>query len=87
MSPLQLSICLHYHTSPGDAPWIKDHPHLPLQSSIVTQFVDDGLLEVVHEGERMYNPTAKLHAFVKLLSQTPLPEQAFVDPRTEQVIK
>lgn len=86
MTPLQLSICLHYHTSVTDAPWINSGA--ALVSGVMSGLVTDNLLiaNVVGDSNSpKFQPTEKLHAFVRLLCATPLPEMHWVDPRTKEI--
>lgn len=83
MTPLELSICLHYHGHCEDMPWVKESA--PIKPDTMSRLVSHGLLTlndpaIVKTG-MLYGPTDKLHAFVEMLCATPLPEHRFVDPR------
>ncbi len=91
MSPLELSICLHYHSSCEDMPWcVEMGDPAPIRNSIMLGLCASGLLSTVplpdREPGRKYWPTKKLHAFVAMLEDTPLPVEKWLDPRTEQPI-
>lgn len=72
MSPLQITIALHYHYCcvdfrDGDftAPAVREALHL---------FVDEGLLEYYPELGMKYQPTEKLDAYVQKLCSINLPK-------------
>ncbi len=88
MSPLELGICLHYHSRVGDDPWIGSGS--PIVDQTMAGLVSDGLLTKVLNGGLNglchFQPTDKLHMFVAMLKATPLPQQRWVDPRTSKVV-
>lgn len=89
MTPLELGICLHYHSRVDDVPWIDSGA--PIVDGVMKQLVADELLtqnEPSLETDcRRFLPTNKLHAFVDMLCQTPLPIECFCDPRDNTLIK
>lgn len=84
MSPLEIEIALHYHCSAKDyrngdlsAPAIKD---------ALDMFCAQELLRKCQPSAnwpRSYEPTAKLHAYVRMLESVPFPVQAFVHPENQ----
>lgn len=86
MTPLELSICLHYHSSCEDMPWVLGDA--PCRDGTVGGLIHSGLLKLEPRktplGVMQFQPTARLHAFVAMLTETPLPKQAWVDPRTDK---
>lgn len=89
MSPLEISICLHYHSTPGDDPWLA--LNAPIKDNVMGKLVIAGLLERLVNGGinelPHFRATAKLHAYVNMLCLSPLPQQAWIDPRDESVLK
>ncbi len=85
MTPLELSICLHYHSSFVDAPFVTSHA--PVVDEVFSKLVMHGLLikerATTTHGHIQFQPTPKLHAFVAMLEATPLPVNAWLDPRTK----
>lgn len=56
-----------------------------LNESVTAELVRDGMIEKGY-GDR-WTATAKGQAYVRLLSEVPLPEQKWVDPRTAAVTR
>lgn len=82
MSPLELEICLWYHSRTTDMPWIGSGA--PIVDEEMDKLISMELLERGHykDTKMNYRPTPKLHAFVELLCATPLPIQKWIDPRS-----
>lgn len=91
MSPLKLSLCLHYHSSVEDDPWVDSGA--PIADSTMQELIQDGLLtDLLDERcstrpNQRFRPTPKLHAFVAMLEATPLPENRWLDPRTGETLE
>lgn len=91
MSPLKIGICLHYHGSSVDDPWVDSNA--PIVESVMRELVEAGLLidrlvpGASDRPRQRFTPTPKLHAYVAMLEATPLPEQKWIDPRTGDAIK
>lgn len=95
MTPLELSICLHYHSSCEDMPWVLGNA--PIRDEVIGRLTLSGMLvhvsdlepdgfEVARPNKRYY-ATKKLHSFVEMLCNTPLPVQQWVDPRDNSVVR
>jgi len=78
MTPLKISLCLHYAISAADDPWIDSGA--PIVGDTMRDLERDGLLIAYTEAPK-YRPSEKCKAFVELLTRTPLPVPAFIDPR------
>lgn len=93
MTPLELEIILHYHSSPTDLPWCVDDDPAPCRDDTMNGLVGAGLLvrerpqNAPGRDNRQFYPTDKLHAFVEMLCSTPLPQQEWVDPRNLKVAR
>lgn len=85
MSPYELEIVLWYHTRSGD--WKDGDFSAPVCHSTLKEFLALGLLEKGTASTSQYVGTDKLNAFVQSLQNTPLPTQAWVDPRDKSVLK
>lgn len=83
MTPYELGIALHYHTSGVDYPWLG----APIAHQTKEWFVDNELLFHSPATGSTYYPTEKLHAFCRMLCAVPLPVQCWTDPRTGAVVK
>lgn len=82
MTPLEIDLCLHYHTRCDDSPWLD--LNAPIKKAVMSDLINAGLLvENIDSSKRRYDPTEKLQAFVHMLCATPLPEHRWVDPRTK----
>lgn len=92
MSPAKLSLCLHYHSSVVDDPWIDSGARI----------VDDTMLELINDGlltdegpgalrasghQQRFRATQKLHAFVAMLEVTPFPNVGWYDPRNKRILE
>lgn len=86
MTPLQIGICLHYHSMVDDDPWLESGAAIVAET--FRAFVQNGLLEETMgpKAKRRFDPTPRLHAYISLLCGTPLPEMAWMDPRTKEAI-
>lgn len=80
MTPYEISIALHYHSRTDDF----DHNHGMIWEPTVKWFLEQGLLEPEPpEATRRFKPTQKLHAFVEMLCETPLPIQKWIRPNLD----
>lgn len=77
MTPLKLEIALHYHCHSND--YRDGNFDAPAVREALAEFDAEGLLKP--GTPTRYKPTARLHAFVELLCLTPLPVQAWIDPK------
>lgn len=91
LTPLHLSILLHYNAGRGEF-----HPKSHTSDEYSQQMIDAGLLfsTTMNPGSPLaltaitpLGLTAKGRAFLRMISTTPLPEEAWVDPRTGEQIK
>ncbi len=73
MTPNDIEILLHCHTTPGVHPRI-DAPYV---RSAIDMFVSNGIIEQ-REGDG-YSTTSKGRALVEVLCSTPFPIEAWVD--------
>jgi hypothetical protein len=86
MSPLEIEICLHYHSRVDDHPWLSSGA--PIVPQVFGGMMENGLLvKCSANPNRCYEPTGKLHAYAHMLCDTPLPERAWVDKRTNSVVQ
>lgn len=75
MTPLQISILLHYHTRPGDYGRDHDNFHAPAVRESREWFVSHGLLEpTLTSDDSVYRITERGMAYVEGLCKVPLPE-------------
>lgn len=79
MTPFDIHIMLHHAVS--SAPF--ERANAPIYQERVSALVDAGLLSI--DGVT-YFATSKGQAYVKMICETPMPEQKLVDPRTNRVI-
>ncbi len=85
MTPLEISIVLHYHTTVTDMPWVLSDA--PVRDQVVNGLIENGLIERAGPGDKtIYVPTEKCRQFALMLCRTPLPQVAWIDPRTGIVI-
>lgn len=91
MTPLELSICLHYHSMGEDMRWCVDENGAPIRGETMDKLMADGLLVMQARQTPIalmqYQPTPKLHAFVAMLCATPLPVHTWADPRNGTVLE
>jgi len=80
MTPYEINVALHYHSHVDDF----SHQGAPIWDETAKWFLDNGLLVMrFHEDPaypRIYDPTPKLHAYVEMLCETPLPVQKWIRP-------
>ncbi len=86
MTPLELQICLHYHTHVEEMQWIFSGA--PITEQTMDDLVHLDLLKrnpkyKQGKGAVQFLPTEKLHAYVEILCETPLPIQKWIDPRKD----
>lgn len=78
MTPLEISILLHYHTRPGD---FRDGDFgASLVRPTLEAFVDLGLLKRGGDRGEQYAATAGCRCYVKALCAVPRPVQQWVIP-------
>lgn len=89
MSPLKIKILLHYFLNrlTTDAEFLTSGA--PIVEETFADLVACGLLEVCcgMAAPTQYAGTDKLAAYVEMLLATPLPESAWIDPRTNGFVK
>lgn len=74
MTPLEISMALHYYTTLNDYPNIDSMS----QRSAIKRFIDIGFL-VEHDGEdRRYQSTDKLKAYCEELQKVPVPTVQYI---------
>jgi hypothetical protein len=78
MTPYELSILMHHYTSPCR----HDNYHTVLYNDIVNRFREDGILNV-----GPVSVTEKGIAFINMILSVPMPEPAWIDPRTKDIIE
>ncbi|MDZ4345942.1 MAG: hypothetical protein U1E51_26310 [Candidatus Binatia bacterium] len=87
MSPLEIEICLHYHSSVNDMPWVVSSG-APIVDGEMALMVENGLLTSHPDDEKQkFHPTDKLHVFVAMLEETPLPVARLIDPRNGAAVE
>ncbi len=77
MTPLEFTILLHHHCSPG--PFRQP---TALYDDICAQFTSDGIFETslpADQRENGYKVTDKGTAWILAILKTPMPEQVWVD--------
>ena len=80
MTPLEISMLLHYHVSARDFPELSS----PAQQEAMDYFIKAGFLKKssMHTdpptGYMQYSPTEKLHVYCEALCQVPEPKQVWV---------
>jgi len=95
VTPLDLEICLWYHSRCEDMPWVLGDA--PIRDEVVGRLMRLGLLRLStpeekkedrHRGNPVmkYKYTAKLNAFVSMLCDTDMPKLVWMDPRTQRMI-
>lgn len=77
MSPHDVEVLFHHYYSPTGTPW--RHGKSPAYLESLRWAYDNGLLD---RGDELAIATPKGHAMVAMICATPIPKQAFVDPRT-----
>jgi len=78
MTPNDIEVLLHCHCIP------RPHPRkdAPAVSESIKMFLDNGLIDISLEGgSDCYKTTEKGRFLVKMLCETPFPDQIFIDPR------
>lgn len=78
MTPLEISILLHYHTTPSD--YSDGDFSAPAVRSAINEFKDRGYLKEssAHNALSTYQATDKLHAYVKAICNVPEPKQIWI---------
>jgi hypothetical protein len=83
MTPLEINILLHYHSSCLDYPDLSP----PAHQDAISYCLDAGFLTMTEQHEdmpvntRLYEPTEKLHVYCDALLHVPEPRQIWaVDP-------
>lgn len=86
MTPLIISICLHYHCR------VEDYPgNFPIFDETMSSLIEAGLIERAKGEMRSkhnmrFQATKKLHAYVDTLCETPLPRLAWINTVTNTPI-
>lgn len=81
MTPLELSVCLHYYSSLEDMDWVISSG-APIVDETMRGLTRIGLLTGPYNEGQRFRKTAKLSGFVAMLMQTPMPLEGWIDPRT-----
>lgn len=82
MTPLEISILLHYHVTPTD--YRDGDFSAPAVRSAMDQFKDTGFLALSEAAaDRVYAATEKTTVFVEALCAVPEPVQHWVIPVTQ----
>jgi hypothetical protein len=83
LTPLHLEIMLHAYAHADPVP----RSHAPAVQRFVHDLEDEGLLDTQFPlGALHVRATEKGKAFVAMLLNTPMPEQAWVDSRNNELI-
>lgn len=93
MSPLKIEILLRYYVNSGTTDARFWTSGAPIVEQTFRELCDEGLLfdksaakpEVAFPAR--FAATDKLKAYVGMLTETPLPESAWIDPRTNGFVK
>ena len=83
MTPNDIEVLLHCHVSPVIHPRYDE----PAVKETIENFCSRGILEPYGDHLTVFQTTARGQALVLMLCQTPLPEQVFIDPRTESRVE
>jgi len=77
ITPGDIEVLLHYHTNPAPHP----RRDTPAVKEATKRFVCEGLIELDDKKQYIttYITTDRGEAFVKVLCNTPLPTQAWID--------
>ena len=78
MSPLQISIAIHYYASATD--FRNGDFSAPAVDDTIAFFLKHGMLCLVDDPDRKYGPTDRLAAYVSHLCKIPLPSRSWVFP-------
>ena len=85
VTPSDLKILIHYFVSPSPHPRIE----APAVKEATERFLSDGILEYNSEDGVCadgYRVTGTGKAWIKMILDTPYPELAFIDPRTNRLV-
>ena len=77
-TPCEIDVLLHYYTTPER----HEHDTAGAVVSAISRFIKDGMIQTDSQSASGYRVTEKGEFFITMLMSTPLPESAFVDPRT-----
>lgn len=80
MTPLEISLVLHYHCTPGPHP----QAHAPAVREAIERFMREDILEYDPEHARAYKVAERGRALVEMLCATPLPVVRWCDPRADR---
>ena len=80
MTPFEIDILLHYATTRGDHPHMRNPP--PIWRETIENFLAEGLLARggTEEAGAAYVATDRLRAYSDALQRVPLPVQVWVTP-------
>ena len=84
MTPLQISILLHYHCCAGD--FRDGNFNAPVVREVVDGFRESGFLRLTTDDDKrssIYLATDKTAAYVNALCDVPAPVQQWVVPSTD----
>ena len=78
MTPNDIEVLLHCYATP------KRHPRFtaPAVQDAIIKFIKTGCITATPGAGSVWRTTARGDALVKMLRQTPMPVQQWVDPRT-----
>jgi DNA-binding PadR family transcriptional regulator len=84
MSPSDLEVLIHCHAVAGVHPRF----HAPAVRECIERFRSEGIIEE-YSGERRgeFYTTDKGAAWLEIILRTPMPIEAWIDPRTKEVIE
>lgn len=81
--PNEIDVVMHYHCR------CDPHPrqHAPAVQEAIEFFLREGILDTAPPDDgRGYLVTKRGEAWIELILSTPMPESAWVDPRTRQEV-
>ena len=82
MTPSDITTLIHIHCRTDGLP----NHDAPAVIDTILQFSADGIIEPANDRTCGYQTTDRGKALIQLLCQTPLPQTAFIDPRTQETI-
>ena len=86
MTPLAVEMLIWFCTrAPEAGPFPNIKTHEP-QKEIRNHFLEEGIIEPVgaYSSEPVYRATDKGQAWLTMVCGTPMPEQRWVDPRSDE---
>ena len=83
MSPYEIELLLDIHCSPAELPNAK----VPLLDRTLNDFENEGLIVPDSSFDSGWTTTLRGEALVKMLCDTPMPKQVWIDPRSGEIVE